>query len=779
MRILTDIRCLQDANYAGRGVGSHAAFLLEALRQSQGGHVEIIGLFDPAIGEVESRVRELCDSLRPAFASHDAQTPAVFLSLSPMTHDTRLPAMLIDQPNVFPAAVVYDFIPLQYPERYLSAQPTHVAYASAITWLAAYRAFFPISEHTATELSEQVPVDRANVHVTGVALRPAFERLLTQRETVAKPPDAADETILFVGGGDPRKNLETVVAAHARLTAMGHSSELVIVGNYPQSWRNQYLSSPAAARIRFLGRIDDEELAGWYQHARITLSASLAEGFSMPVVEAIACGGLSLVSDIPAHRELIPESACRFAPTDAAELATKAAALLDDSVARTRMATRQRDTVMQFTAEAVGGRFVENLLQQFGRFASEPIQRPARRAIAVVSPFPPDRTGVADYTMRTVEALSQYVDVDVYTDQPAPTPCRGVRAFHPISSAAWLRPDYATTLAVVGNSHFHTKIIELHQRFGGPCLVHDNRLAELTAWWKGADHLRQLAERALKRPVTLHDVRGWLAEPGTLPSMFYEEVLQTSSPLLVHSRGIQENVQRLYGIEAAYLPFCIYRSFSAAELTSAARADARARLGIAAEELTVITLGLVDAVKSPETCIDAMARLRATGHDAHLHFVGQAANSHREAILHRARAAGIGPQVHFSKDWLPEDDYRSYLVAADVGIQLRNHFFGGLSGALLDCVAAGLPTVANRDLAEAVESPGYVIRVPDQPDAEALARGLESALQVRRGPTTETERLAYAQAHSFDTYAKRFLELLVEPAPGPSAAAPPRPQLGA
>ena len=81
--------------------------------------------------------------------------------------------------------------------------------------------------------------------------------------------------------------------------------------------------------------------------------------------------------------------------------------------------------------------------------------------------------------------------------------------------------------------------------------------------------------------------------------------------------------------------------------------------------------------------------------------------------------------------WLSDLEYRDYLLAAYMGIQLRNHFFGGLSGALLDCVAAGLPTVANKDLAEAVEAPQYVVRVPDSPDGMMLADGMHRILRQR------------------------------------------------
>jgi len=104
-------------------------------------------------------------------------------------------------------------------------------------------------------------------------------------------------------------------------------------------------------------------------------------------------------------------------------------------------------------------------------------------------------------------------------------------------------------------------------------------------------------------------VSGWLADPGQLPTLFYDEIIDSARPLFVHSRGIQEHVRRLYHVAAEYLPFCTSRAFDPAALAPAARAEARRALGIPADDCLIVSLGIVDAVKSPDTCVDAIARL--------------------------------------------------------------------------------------------------------------------------------------------------------------------------
>jgi glycosyltransferase involved in cell wall biosynthesis len=764
MRILADIRCLQDPGYVFRGVGSHSASLLKAIRVESEETAEIIGLIDPAMGPLHPEHCALCDAVQPAFVSADDMTPAVFLSLSPMTHDTLQASRLLGRRHILPAAVLYDFIPAEYPERYLRDTASLLHYAAAIKWLEEYRVFFPISHHVGAEAIRRLGLGSRQTVVTGVSLRPRFEEMLKQEEAASSGAPGEGRYILFVGGGDQRKNLDTVVEAfqrlgdHERLTA-----RLVIAGGYPEAWQARVLAEAdgtvPAGEIRFLPHLDDEALAGWYRGAVVTVVASVAEGFSMPVIEALACGSPVLASDIPVHRELVESPESRFDPHDASELTDKLASALRGNNTTTMDLS---ETPRRFTRSAVGTRFWQGLAGAFENFlASRPrvnVQR--RKRIAFVTPFPPDRSGVADYSASTVAALGRIADVDVYTDQPEPTATAGVREFHPITAAAWLRPDYDSVVSVIGNSHFHTKIIDLHRRFGGPCIVHDNRLAEVTAFTKGVDYLREQAQRFLSRPVSEGEVHEWLANPGQLPSPFYDDVLLTACPMIVHSRGIQATVRSLYGVEVEYLPFSIYRQFEADARRPEVRAAARRRLRIPADRTVVVSLGIVDRVKSPETCVEAMGVLKRKGRDCHLYFVGVTTAEMRTTLEQRASQCGVAGRLHFMDHWLSDLEYRDYVLAADMGIQLRNHFFGGLSGALLDCVAAGLPTVTNKDLAEAVETPQYVVRVPDRPDAETLADGMHRILHQRTDSKDIVRSAAqFASEHSFETYARRLLDV--------------------
>lgn len=771
MRIYADLRCLQDENFAFRGVGYHSSVLLKNARPYFSRSVEVVGFVDPEMADLPSEYAALVDRVETVFAAPPSDC-GVFIEFSPMTHSPEKVARLLGRPNLFSCAVVYDFIPLDVSDRYLATNDSRDEYLSQLNWLAAYEHYFPISKYSADRLQQVLPVPSSQVSVAGVALRPAFELAFHGHDSAYEPVQGVrGRYILFVGGADARKNVEVLLQSHSQLRTSLPDVQLIVVGKYPEA-HAEYLRKIYEAmggersRLVFCHGVSDSQLAWLYRNALCTVCSSHIEGFSLPIIEAPACGCPLLASINDAHCELLGASEALFKPNDHNALVGLIQRVATDERFRIQLLKSQKRVPQRFTAAEVSDRFwlpIAEGLRNRGRAAdvgNSNVRQSGRPRIAIISPFPPDQSGVAEYTRRTVQALGRIADVDVFTDARDPLPTPEVNRFHPISDWPYISGQYDEVLTVIGNSHFHTKIIDLQKKYGGPCLIHDNRLAELYNWWKGPDYFREMSCKSLGRQVSMSECQSWIADPGKLPSVFFDEMIPNSRPLIVHSRGIQAQCRKQYAVETSYLPFCCYRDFAAADLTPAARQQARMKLGIPGDQVVVISLGIIGPTKAPDKCIQAIARLRDEGVNAHLYFVGSP--SGMEADLHAwAREYGVADRLHLTGDWVSEETYYQYVQAADFAVQLRNHFFGGLSGAMLDCIGSGLVTVANDDLAEALESPETVLRVSDDLSGEEVASQFLSAYRanmqrLRLRPSRE----AYLQDHSFERYAIKLLEVL-------------------
>jgi alpha-1,2-rhamnosyltransferase len=122
---------------------------------------------------------------------------------------------------------------------------------------------------------------------------------------------------LTVGAIEPRKNhgfildafqqlWEDPATAHVRLAIAGRP------GFKSETTLRRIKSDPRyGTQLFLLSDLSDAEIAHAYQHARAVVFASIAEGFGLPIVEALRHGQNVIASDLPIHRE-VGGDACDF-----------------------------------------------------------------------------------------------------------------------------------------------------------------------------------------------------------------------------------------------------------------------------------------------------------------------------------------------------------------------------------------------------------------------------------------------------------------------------------
>jgi len=756
--VLIDVRCLQDPNYAGRGIGRHATALLEGARASPtiARGARLIALQDPALPPMSVRHRAVFDDLRTTAYTGALTRPVWFLQLSPMTHDPLFVARLLHHAAPLTAAVVYDFIPLDDAARYLADPKTRLDYHIALAWLAHYDLFAPISQASAARLGALIPAAAADISVTGAALDPVFE------PSAAAPGAGARSHILVIGGGDPRKNVDCAIRGHAGCaTLQAAATPLVITGHYAPSLidRMRTLAADSGGNPALLhapGHVDEAALAALYRDAAAVVVPSLAEGFSLPVIEAMAAGAPVIASRIAPHGELIACDSLLFSPDAPADLAAILARLHGDAALSADIVAAQAKIWPRFRAAEVAGRFWGAIERRAGERATPPpastgIGRKPR--LALVTPLPPERSGVADFSRAGCAAFAARTELHIFTGTAQPHPIAEAHSVQPLTALPYLSAGFDRVVSVMGNSEFHLGIHHLLTRYGSACIAHDSRMLSFYSILFGTERAQAVAGRELGRTVSAAEIGSWLHDESLLPATLLGEIAAAAQPLFMHSRRSAANTASALRIPVTQLPFAAMRSWDPDALLPAARAAARRRLGLPDDAIVIASFGFVHWTKAPADCIYALEILRGWKIPAVLHFVG-ADNMDVGQLRRLARQCDVEQHVVFMGDFVNEPLYRDYLQAADLGLQLRSFGRGAVSAALQDCITAGLASVANDDLADAIDAPDYVRRVPDAISpvliAEALATQVSDGAHKHRH---DTARRGYAVSHSFDRYA--------------------------
>jgi glycosyltransferase involved in cell wall biosynthesis len=122
--------------------------------------------------------------------------------------------------------------------------------------------------------------------------------------SLAAVPDGT-AYLLHVGSCIARKRIDVLLEVFARLRRDRPGLKLVKVGGeFDASQQQQIRRMGIEPDLIHLRDVSRERLAALYRAAAVVLQPSEAEGFGLPIIEALACGAIVVASDIPALREV-------------------------------------------------------------------------------------------------------------------------------------------------------------------------------------------------------------------------------------------------------------------------------------------------------------------------------------------------------------------------------------------------------------------------------------------------------------------------------------------
>ncbi len=216
--------------------------------------------------------------------------------------------------GVFTVTVIYDLIPISYPQ-YCDENYVRTFSIAVDRMLLTSDGVIGISKTVRDEVRDYIyrkPVlSRKALIVDYFYLGANFENEIRKTGQIRNwPPElwGKEKVYLMVGSIEPRKGYDFVLTAFEKMWAQGSEARLLIVGRV--GWRcadiverirnSPYLNS----RLFAFHDINDDELLYCYEHSTALIFASRVEGFGLPLVEAMERGIPVVASDIPVFREI-------------------------------------------------------------------------------------------------------------------------------------------------------------------------------------------------------------------------------------------------------------------------------------------------------------------------------------------------------------------------------------------------------------------------------------------------------------------------------------------
>lgn len=306
-RVLVDISVIHKHD-AGTGIQRVVRSLRDRLR----------GAFDPAVAIEPIVVRRLREGYLTLAGEELYGGPdTLFLGLDFATdavHHARKQLLALRRAGTPMWFLVHDVLPMSHPRWF--TYPSRLKYRRWMRVCAALAdGVFCVSPEVARQVADlmnqrykRVDPPRIVTVTPGSNIIVADHMAGPEHLPVAPGLDADEfrQAVLIVGTLEPRKGHADALAAFDLLWRLGHGIPLVLIGR--PGWNTAALQT-AIRQHREFGRLlfwfddaSDDALHAAYLHCKLTLVPSLAEGYGLPLDEALALGSSVLVRDIPVFR---------------------------------------------------------------------------------------------------------------------------------------------------------------------------------------------------------------------------------------------------------------------------------------------------------------------------------------------------------------------------------------------------------------------------------------------------------------------------------------------
>ena len=808
MRIVIDLQAAQTENRK-RGIGRYSLSLALAMARNRGGHEVLIALNGCFPNTVET-IREAFSELLPlknirvwhaagavAHLNHandwrrkatELVREAFLASLRPdIAHVSSLFEGFAEDAvtsigmlsrNIPTAVTLYDLIPFIHRKLYLENPIVEAWYSGKIEHLRRADLWLAISESSRREGVDYLGLpDERSVNISSAAdahFHPL--KISTEAEAVLRQKYGLSRAfMMYTGGIDHRKNIERLITAFTKLPAgLRKAYQLAIVCSVqPDSRRKleRLAIQQGLDKDEFIltGFVPDEDLHALYNLCALFVFPSWHEGFGLPALEAMRCGAPVIGANTSSLPEVIGWEEALFNPYSDEAIAAAIERALSDEAFRTKLVSHGKTQAEKFSWDKTARKVIgamESFHAERQAIPQAKIVGDNRPRLAYVSPLPPEKSGIADYSAELLPELARLYKIDVIVAQDTISDS-WIKANCPIHTAQWFIENaerYERVLYHVGNSIFHGHMFGLLKAIPGVVLLHDFFLSGIAChvdvhgiapgYWS-KELYRSHGYRALCDRFQAKDIADVVWKyPCSL------SVIQDSLGVIVHSPYSLRLLKEWYSEDpSGWSVIPLLRD----SRISGDKGVARDALGFEAGDFLVCAFGILGPIKLNHRLLRAWMKSRLVrDKKCHLVFVGENdAGEYGRECIELIRHNQMQENIRIT-GWADAHDYRQYLAAADVGVQLRTLSRGETSAAVLDCMNYGLATIVNANGSMADLDEKAVWKLPDKFCDEQLTEALETLWQDEacRHRLGGTARSIILRDHSPRICAERYGEVL-------------------
>lgn len=656
------------------------------------------------------------------------------------------------------STTLYDLIPFVYSDRYLSNPVISGWYHDRLLLLKRFDLLFSISASARNDAIKHLSIDPARI----VNIMGACDARFTVGEVSHSECDALwakygirRPFLMFTGGADWRKNLEGAIRSYALLDGeirRRFCLAIVCAVNPTERSRLRQLAASCGlsdSDLIITGFVSNEDLLSLYRTAHAFVFPSFYEGFGLPPLEAMSCGVPTIVADNSSLPEIVGRRDALFDAGSDWSIAEAMHKVLTDESYRRDLREKGLERAKLFTWERSASLVISAWRDAFAaKKAGQPqayaIGAPHLR-MAFVSPLPPEKSGIADYSAELLRDLGAHFEIDLFTTAARVTDDYLSSSFRifPAKELKTRKAEYDIVVYQVGNSDFHAHMFDLMNSVPGVVVLHDFYLsgvmAHINAYGGGASRALNGMLNAGGTAV----IEGWKyrgRHEALFDSPCNESVFESALGVIVHSKHSLELLAH-YKPEGVSAPVYLVphlRQVNPGASDASAKSNAREALKIDADEVVVCSFGHLAETKCIETIIsgfDNLCRGRNHRFRMRLVFAGNlASGEYADKVKSLLNSVGCSDRVNIT-GFLDEGDYRRWLLAADMAIQLRQNTRGETSGAVLDCMSCGVPVIVN-DYAGFKDYPAdcvhFIATVPSVDGVSSALAHLADSLDVRR-----------------------------------------------